>query len=450
MPCKFPHYRFLLVVAFCLFLTTFAQSQTRSKPKLKDFGSSVKKLKWDPERNETSEVQDQVRQNNREDEDIISIDTSLVTSDILVVDKRGQPVQGLSATDFLIAEDGVPQRVGHFILGDNRNLPRSIVLIIDYSGSQFPYIQNSVDAAKVLIDKLGPLDRMAIVTDDIEMLADFTNDKALLKKKLDVLLERSKGKNGFFGFGNTRRRVGLSAQYSALMATLMEAFDAQDQRPIIVFQTDGDEVMYLRNSIIVPAVPPDLPREWIASAQLEAEQRRKLQRDGMTEFSLDDVYRAVEKSRATIYTVVPGSRLIGLTPDQQLARLQADDERAVTEWLPTVGKKTREAFLARQEARKKLTPVEALRYRAAENLQVQSALAEVAKLAGGWTEFLEAPTQAQAIYSRIFSDINQRYLIGYYPTNKERDGKRRKITIEVKGHPDYTVLGRKSYYAPTR
>jgi hypothetical protein len=44
--------------------------------------------------------------------------------------------------------------------------------------------------------------------------------------------------------------------------------------------------------------------------------------------------------------------------------------------------------------------------------------------------------------------MNQRYLIGYYPTNLEQDGKRRDVKIEVKGHPDYIVVGRKSYFAP--
>ena len=57
--------------------------------------------------------------------------------------------------------------------------------------------------------------------------------------------------------------------------------------------------------------------------------------------------------------------------------------------------------------------------------------------------------QADAIYARIFSDINQRYIVGYYPTNKLRDGKRRKIHFEVIGHPEYQILGRRSYFAPS-
>lgn len=435
----------LNVLLLVLLLPGLAFAQTREKPKLKDFGSSLKKLKWDPQKNATAEVNSGP---SSDDDDVIKIETSLVVSELLVLDKQGRPVEGLKQSDFLITEENTPQQVGHFLLGDNRSLPRSIVLIIDYSGSQFPYIKNSVDAASVLVDKLGPLDRMAIVTDDVEVLADFTNNKRELKKKLYTLVEKSKGNEGFLGVGGTRRQFGKSAQYSALMATLKEAFDAEDQRPIIVFQTDGDEATYLRNSIIVPTVPPDLPPELVAKVQYEIEMRRQLQRNSMTEFSLDDVYKTVEKSRATIYTVVSGAKLIGLSPEQQFSTLVAEDERAINEMLPTLSKKAREAFVARQEERKKVVPVQVLRMRAEENARLQEALAAVAPLSGGWTEFLEQPSQAQGIYTRIMSDISQRYIVGFYPTNKDRDGKRRRINFEVKGHPEYTILGRRFYYAP--
>ena len=44
--------------------------------------------------------------------------------------------------------------------------------------------------------------------------------------------------------------------------------------------------------------------------------------------------------------------------------------------------------------------------------------------------------------------MNRRYLVGYYPTNKEHDGKRRKLNITGRDHPEYIVMGRKAYYAP--
>ena len=436
----------VLSLAGLLFANSFAQSRAREKPKLNDFGSSLKKLKWDPRKNEAV-VNSQTSRNGSSDEDVVRIETTLVICDVLVTDKQGRPIRNLKATDFAISEDNVPQEVGHFVLGDNADLARSIVLIIDYSRSQFPYIADSIEAAKIFVDKLGPYDRMSIVTDDVELLVDFTNDKRKLKKGLDSLIEKNKGSKGFLGVGGRRPQFGRSSQYSALMATLNEAFDDEDQNPVIVFQTDGDEVEYLRNSIIVYEVPPGLSLELRAEVQEEIEYKKKLQRASITEFSLDDVYRAVETSRATIYTIVPRTRLIGFTHDEQIQRLNAEDDRAVATWSAAAPEKLKNVFQMRQEERrKKLTP-EILRARIEQELKVQVALSDLAKLSGGWAEFLETKSHAADIYKRIVDDLNQRYILGYYPGNKEHDGKRRHIKIEVKGHPDYSITSRKSYYA---
>ena len=433
-----------LILGFCI--NSFAQSQQREKPKLKDFGSSLKKLKWDPQKNETVITQ----QASRDDEDVITIETSLVTSDVLVTDKQGRPVRNLKATDFTVSEDGVPQQIGHFVLGDNVNLSRSIVLIIDYSRSQFPYIADSIAAAGVLVDQLGPKDRMAIVTDDVDLLVDFTGDKRELKRGLESLLERNRGAKSFLGVGGKRPRFGRSAQFSALMATLNEAFDDEDQNPVIVFQTDGDELEFLRNSVIVHEVPSGLPPEILREVQEEVEQKRRLQRSLMTEFSLDDVYRAAERSRATIYSIIPRTRLLDLTQDEQIKRLAAEDSRSVATWSEASSEKMRNSFKVLEEQRRKRLTPEILQARIDQELKIQRLLVDLAKMSGGWAEFLETKSQTASIYNRILADLNLRYIIGYYPTNKNHDGKKRQLTIEVKGHPEYIISSRKSYYAPGR
>lgn len=437
----------LTVIIFGLFTNSFAQSQPREKPTLKDFGSSLKKLKWDPQKNQVVVIKEQGSRDGTDD-DVIRIETSLVTSDVLVTDRQGRPVRNLAATDFEVTEDGAPQQVGHFVLGNNLSLPRSIVLIIDYSRSQFPYIADSIEAAKGFVDKLGPYDRMAIITDDVELVVDFTHNKQELRKGLDSLLERTRSRGGFLGVGGKRAKFGRSAQYSALMATLNEAFDDEDQNPIIVFQTDGDELEYLRNSLIVYQVPSDLPPELVRDVQEEVEQKRKLQSASMTEFSLDDVYRAAEKSRVTIYSIIPRMKLVDLPQDQQVRRLTEEDERTIATWAAASSSKLKDVFQARQEARRrKLTP-EIMKARLDQELKVQQSLIDLAQLSGGWADFLETRSQTANIYNRIIADFNQRYIIGYYPTNKNRDGKRRRIKIEVKGHPEYLITNRKSYYAP--
>jgi VWFA-related protein len=390
----------------------FAQTPTREKPKLKDFGSSLKRLKWDPERNaavETKRKKDKAK--GSEEEDVVRVETTLIVCDVLVLDQQGHPVLGLTEGDFLLTEDGQPQQVGIFSLGDNASIPRSIVLVIDYSGSLLPYINMSVEATKTLVDQLGPKDRMAIVTDDIKLLEDFTQDKAKLKSKLESLKKKALDKDAMGGWFR-----GHSLQFSALMASLRELFSAEDVRPVVIFQTDGDELGLLQ------------PQPAKVAPVMKAIAKN---------FSLADLYKEAEKSRATIYSIVPGIRLIGFSESEQIERARK-----------TVEEETLARTKVRAEIRVPRAPSNPdLRPFVRTRLQQQSALAELSAITGGWASFLEDPSQTGETYTRIFSDINRRYIVGYYPTNKEHDGKRRKVNVEVRGHPEYIVMGRKSYYA---
>lgn len=431
----------VFVLAFSA-LSAVGQDPPREKPKLKDFGSSLKRLKWDQKQNATVDTKRPKGQTmGPAAEDIVRVETSLVVSDVLVLDQHGQTVQGLTAKDFAVTEDGKRQEVSTFSLGDNAAVPRSIILIIDYSCSQLPFLEASIEAAKTLVAGLGPLDRMAIVTDDIELLVGFTNDKKKLTHKLDEVKRRTVFDPGLVTDTFSRIPHGRGFEYSALMAVLKEAFDDEDVRPIIIFQTDGGEAAILKNPIVTPSIPPGLPLDWTAEGQANLARFQKYLSRNPREFSLADVYNAAEKSRATIYTVVPGFRLIGLSPEEQTARTKAYHDREVSYLtVPMIRK--------RAEDRMKKMPVAVLRYEAEVRVKLQSALALLSTITGGWIDFFAQPSQAAEIYSHIFSDINRRYVVGYYPANKQHDGKRRKVNIEVRGHPEYLVMGRKSYYAP--
>ena len=434
-----------VIVTLSLSLLCSAQTQQpRKKKPIKDFGSSLKRLKTAPQKAEPVEAAPTPKTQTEEvdEDDVIRTDTTLVSAELLVIDSRGNHVPGLKAEDFVITDNGEPQTVGHFEKGDNVNIPRTIVLVIDYSGSQVLYLKNSVAAAKVLVDKLGPKDLMAIVTDDVELLVDFTSDKEKLKNKLDSLLKKTKIDEGFL----SKRQLGTSAQYSALMATLNEAFDHEDLRPIIIFQTDGDEAVLLRDPVVSHTIPADLQGEQLERAQKQLEELKKHIQKNVRDFSLEDVYRTAERSRATVYTVLPGPKLVGLTPQQQWEKMETDEQMQIAHMIASVPEQSRE-MLMYQLAR---NPSLWRRNNAELNAKLQEALTGLAPLTGGWTEFLEEPEQADKIYARIFSDINQRYIVGFYPTTTVRDGKRRKIEFQVKGHPEYQILGRRSYFAPSR
>jgi VWFA-related protein len=417
----------LLKSALCLLLVApwaaraQAQGQSGRRPQLKrEFGSSLERLKWDEAQRRAVEAAPERSKGvgGEEEDEVVRVETSLVVCDVLVLDPKGKAVTGLRREDFRVTEDGRPQEVGMFSPGDSSDVPRSIVLVIDYSGSMAPFLSNSVDAAETLVSQLGPRDRLALVTDDVELLADFTNDRALLTQKLEELRRRAGGSEVM------PRRWGRSRQYSALMATLRELFAGEDTRPIVILQTDGDELQALRDTPLPPAQPPGVIPEAFKAAIL-ATQR---------EFSIADVFREAERSRATVYTVIPGVRLIGLKPGEEEEKqkaLRRELEKGRKPGATLVP--ARERWL--QETIRRTTPQ-------------QTALYGLSKLTGGWTSFLEEPAQAAGIYANILSDIGRRYVIGFYPSNKERDGKRRRVQIEVLGHPEYEVWGRKSYYAP--
>jgi VWFA-related protein len=69
--------------------------------------------------------------------------------------------------------------------------------------------------------------------------------------------------------------------------------------------------------------------------------------------------------------------------------------------------------------------------------------------ASGGKNFVAATLQdARAAFAQVASEIGTQYSLGYYPTNKARDGKLRTIRVEVRGVKDKPVVrARESYYA---
>ncbi|HYE72955.1 MAG TPA: hypothetical protein VEF04_06475, partial [Blastocatellia bacterium] len=252
------------------------------------------------------------------------------------------------------------------------------------------------------------------VTDDVSLLVEFTNDKKKLYKALDSLVKKVKA-----------NEIGRSEQYSALLATLREII-VGEQRPIIIFQTDGDELGRLR----------------VKDKQSQQEETPSLYQNLIKQYSLEDVYTTAQKTRTTIYAVIPGVKFIGVPPE----KLRDAAELAHKKHLQALAEAQPTMYGAQQTQ----ASDQYLYSLAQTHLRMQLALAGVTKLTGGWAEHLEQPEQSEGIYNRIFAGIERRYILSYYPTNAERDSKLRKVEIKVRNHPEYVVWGKKSYYAENR
>lgn len=404
----------------CLFAASHHFAQDK-KPKREEFGHSLKRLKWDEknraavERREPGpKRKDRKSEDPGDESEAIRLNTLYVVLPVTVTDRAtSRFVEGLGKDDFIIVEDGRTQQVATLATGDDASLPRSIILVMDSSGSQTAYLEASIAAARTLVSELAPSDQMAVVTDTIELLTDFTSDKARLAAQLESLKTRAR-------LLDRKKPLGRSLQFSALFAALRELAPSDDRRSVIIFQTDGDEAVTFRDQPDASDYVWNMPRR---------------------DYGLNDIFAAAEKSRTTIYTVVPGERLAGLRAGELYAKGRRLLERSA---------RSRFATEAEYRSYAESHPLSEAQVRLLTDrfARSQQAAARVAELTGGWTAFLESPDQAAAIYRRILSDINHRYSIGYYPTNEARDGRPRRVSIKVRDRQDYQVHGRTGYIAP--
>src|SRR4030095_7851630 len=74
---------------------------------------------------------------------------------------------------------------------------------------------------------------------------------------------------------------------------------------------------------------------------------------------------------------------------------------------------------------------------------------DLARVSGGRSFQAATLADARAAFARVAADIGTLYSLGYYPSNKARDGKFRSIKLEVKGLKDKaTIRHRDGYYGP--
>lgn len=402
-----------------------AQSTPPEQPRIRNFGSSLRQ--YEKKRRGNSQVTI-----NQADDDVLRISTDFVVDDVLVTNQKGNVILGLQKEDFVAVEDGVPQSIQMFAPGESGTVLRSVVLIIECGGLQGPYMKTSVEAAKVLVDKLAPQDKMAIVTSDSRLRLDFTRDSGLIKKTLDSFVTSPGRKAEFSLCGDTlviadaRKDSNYnSGEFAALLVVLNEMFNEQNRQRIIIFQGEGVHAMWLKADKETPYK--------VSYSTLEKSGLRWSRGNPFSNFGFSEVKEAIENSGATIYSVVTGRRFLGLPKEEQLARAQL----SIVE---------RNRFFKWDKESNMTTIVRYYQYAEAErNSAGQAAMVKVAELSGGFTSFIEKPEDAANVYADIFTVMKNRYVIGYYPINRSRDGKPRQVTIQVRNHPEFTVTGRKAY-----
>ena len=153
------------------------------------------------------------------------VDVRLVELFTSAVDRKGRPVEGLTAEDFTVLDEGVEQEIRRFEKVED--LPIYAGLLLDTSQSMSERIEDSVDAALAFFDTvLRPKDRAAVITfnEEPSLVVRFTNDR-------DVL---AGGVAGLTAEGET-------ALYDSVIYALYYFSEIRGKRTLILI-SDGEDV----------------------------------------------------------------------------------------------------------------------------------------------------------------------------------------------------------------
>lgn len=146
----------------------------------------------------------------------------MVMLHVRVTNSMGRVVAGVPQNGIVVTEDGVPQKITHFV---NDETPLTYGLMIDSSGSVRSQYAGIIRAAEQIVESNRPADETFLVrfisSDKIETAQETTSDKARLRKVLSeyyveggssavidaVYLSAQKLAEQKVDIGNLRRRV---------------------------------------------------------------------------------------------------------------------------------------------------------------------------------------------------------------------------------------------------
>ncbi len=119
------------------------------------------------------------------DDDVIRVDTDLVTIPVRVTTKGGRPVPDLKQYDFKIFENGVEQELAYFSAQD---APFTVALMLDMSYSSVFKLNEIQAAAMLFIAQLRKDDKVMIVSFDekVRVLCEATDNRKALKYAIEA------------------------------------------------------------------------------------------------------------------------------------------------------------------------------------------------------------------------------------------------------------------------
>lgn len=399
--------------------------------------------------------------------DTMKIDTDLVTVPVIVSDRHDLYIPDLRKEEFNLFENGVKQEIAFFA---SVKEPFHVVLMLDTSlSTSLQKLKQIQAAAHEFIAQLQGGDRVKIISfaDTASELCDFTGDRSKLKEAI-----------------NNVRGGGGTVLYDAMKLALNSLKVIKANRKAIVILTDGvdwhsNSTTYDDNiEVLEEAGVIVYPIRYNTRPEVEAMVRNQ------QNATLDGIFGSGRGGGAggTTPTTVPGETRVPTRRSGQddpyrlpIPRIELppmgggrypDDRRSPdSTGAPTGGGRypdTRRPPDPRDYPDRNRYPdpndpsssrypngsprdgIDAMldnAYRTADRY-----LKELATTSGG--ELYRADTLADLpdAFAKIAGELRNQYLLGYYPTNSDRDGKYRKIQVKTV-RKDAVVRARPGYRA---
>ena len=339
--------------------------------------------------------------------DVLRVETQLVSVPAVVTNRNGRPIANLKLQNFRVFEDGKPQMLTN--LGTTQ-APFEIALLLDTSGSTRADVALIRQAANSFIEALRPGDRVAVVAFNTR---DQGNIKAAVVDLLSPLTDdREQLRNAIENVGSSNG----TPFYEALELVARDVFAAAPRdevrgRRAIVALTDGvdstseTDFASARSGLIAKGIAC-----YFVQVNTEDFVEDRLLKDCQDDGRLSLSAKQLERYR-TIF-------IKGATPDflADFCQMGPFERMQISRDLYNLARREMDAL---------------------------------AKTSGGRNFVARTLRDARAAFAMVANEIGMQYSLGYYPTNKTRDGKFRVIRVEVQGTPEPAqVRAREGYYAP--
>ena len=154
-------------------------------------------------------------------DDVIRVDTDLVTIPVRISEKSGRPVPDVQQSEFRIVENGVEQQIAYF---QNEEQPFTVALMLDMSYSDVFKLHDIQAAADLFVGQLRDQDKVMVMSFDekVRVLCKPTSDRRIMRMAIE----------------GTEIGSGTSL-YTALDDVLNDQFAKIPGRKAIVILSDG-------------------------------------------------------------------------------------------------------------------------------------------------------------------------------------------------------------------